>query len=430
MFYNDNISINRLLLIIIFSIMFIIAGNATNRDTVYKSNIKTVQLHVVDDPMSNPIIAFNSQDALVLKFDELTTEIEDYEYQIVACNADWSNTMMFPYEYIEGFQTSNLYDYRMSSSLNSLKYVHYWLVFPNNDIQLKKSGNYIINVFKGGYPDSLILTKRFMVYEPVVHVDMFIQKPALPAITNTHQEVRFSVKMNKFEVQNALGEISVTLMQNFRWDNAKENIKPTFFNDALLQFRREGVYAFPGLKEYRYFDIRNMLVRNERIQSFSQNKEDSVYLFADVPLKNDRYVFIRDINGKYLTGSYPWTSVDWEGMYVQTVFLLKTDALYRNGDIYVFGQLSDWQLKPVFKMTYDELSKTYFSTILLKQGFYNYFYAYAKHEDGIPNPSAVEGDFFETENEYQAFVYHRAIGARHDRLIAYRAIDSFGNVRK
>jgi hypothetical protein len=116
-------------------------------------------------------------------------------------------------------------------------------------------------------------------------------------------------------------------------------------------------------------------------------------------------------------------------MYVNTVFLLKTDALYRNGNIYVFGQLTDWQLKPEFKMTYDEESKTYFTTALLKQGFYNYFYAYAKHDENVADPSVVEGNFFETENEYQVLVYHRPVGARHDRLIAYRAIDSFGNVR-
>lgn len=409
-----------------------IAGKAysVNKDTTYQDNIKTVQLYKSGDPLSNPVISFNSEERLMLKFDELTDEIKDYEYQIIACNADWSNTMMFPYEYIEGFQTSNLYDYRLSSGMNSVKYVHYWLEFPNNNIQLKKSGNYVINVFKGGYPDSVILTKRFMVFEPIVHVDVFIQKPAIPQITQTHQEVRFTVKLNKYEVQNAASEISATLMQNFRWDNAKENIKPIFINDALLQFRREGEYAFPGLKEFRYLDIRNLLVRNERIQAFSENKEDSVYLFADRPMKNQRYVFIRDINGKFITGSYPWTSVDWEGMYVNTVFLLKTDALYRSGDIYVFGQLTDWQLKPEFKMTYDEATKTYFTTVLLKQGFYNYFYAYAKYAEGIANPSAVEGDFFETENEYQVLVYHRPVGARYDRLVAYRAIDSFGNVRK
>jgi hypothetical protein len=425
---------------IIFKCLFIIAHTVfntlnciavtLNKDTIFQQNIKTVQLFKSNDPLSNPIIELNGSQKLTLKFDELTDEISNYEYQIIACNADWSTSQMFTYEYIEGFQTANIYDYRLSSSLNAVKYVHYWFEFPNEQIALKKSGNYIINVFKGGYSDSIILTKRFMVFEPLVELDMFIQRPALSSITNTHQEVRFNVMLNRYEIQNPLSEVTVTLMQNFRWDSAKEGIAPVFVNPSMLQFRREGAFAFPALKEYRYFDIRNMLIRNERIMAFSQDKADSVYLFADRPMRNQQYVFIRDINGKYLTGSYPWTSVDWEGMYVNVLLMLKTDAVYMGGDIYVFGQLSDWQLKPEFKMIYDEMSKTYYANILLKQGFYNYFYAYAKTADNLANPSAIEGDFFETENEYEAMVYHRPAGARYDRLIAYKAIDNFGNQRK
>jgi hypothetical protein len=296
------------------------ANEVKYEDRTYTPTVKTVLLHPLHDDMRNAIIELGSDDVLVLKFDELTDEIENYEYNIVACNADWTGSMMFPYEYIDGFQTMPVYDFRVSANTNNIRYVHYWFTFPNNQLSLKKSGNYVVNVFKSGYPDSVILTKRFMVYEPLVEADMFSQRSAFSQYYNTHQELHFNVRLNRYEVQHALSEIKVTLMQNFRWDNAMHNIQPVFVNDALLQFYRQGKYVFPAGKEFRYFDIRNMLVRNERIQSLGATKTDTVYLYADTPRKNETYRFLSDINGRFVTGSYPWSTVEWEGNYDGKIF--------------------------------------------------------------------------------------------------------------
>jgi hypothetical protein len=187
--------------------------------------------------------------------------------------------------------------------------------------------------------------------------------------------------------------------------------------------------VFPAGKEYRYFDIRNLMIRNERIQSLGITKNDTVYLYEDRPRKNESYRFFPDLNGRYLTGSYPWTNVEWEGNYVYVLFTLNTGAYYRNGDIYIIGKFSDWQAKPEYKMTYDASTKCYHAIALLKQGIYNYMYAFVRQGSKTPDISVIEGDYFETENEYQILIYHRPAGGRYDRLIGYRAIDSFGNER-
>ncbi|MCR9084057.1 MAG: DUF5103 domain-containing protein, partial [Cyclobacteriaceae bacterium] len=55
--------------------------------------------------------------------------------------------------------------------------------------------------------------------------------------------------------------------------------------------------------------------------------------------------------------------------------------------------------------------------LLLKQGWYDYQYAYLRDQQF--DSEEFEGSFFETENEYEVFVYFRALGSRYDQLVGY-----------
>jgi hypothetical protein len=92
--------------------------------------------------------------------------------------------------------------------------------------------------------------------------------------------------------------------------------------------------------------------------------------------------------------------------------------------VYVFGALSDWQLRDEFRLAYDSVQQRYTGRALLKQGYYNYSYAVAPKRAGTP-PDEIyfEGTHQETENQYDLLVYYRPPGTRTDLLIAYQAID-------
>jgi hypothetical protein len=70
-------------------------------------------------------------------------------------------------------------------------------------------------------------------------------------------------------------------------------------------------------------------------------------------------------------------------------------------------------------MEYNQASRCYEAAIMLKQGFYNYQYIL---EDGSTRKTM--GDFWQTENEYQTFVYFRDQGGRYDRLVGYACVKS------
>ena len=80
-------------------------------------------------------------------------------------------------------------------------------------------------------------------------------------------------------------------------------------------------------------------------------------------------------------------------------------AIFLQGD-FTYGEYTD-----DFRLEYDAQDDAYYKEVLLKQGAYNYQYVVGN------SPSAIEGNYYETPNEYDIYVYYRPSGARYDRLL-------------
>ncbi|MCH5327114.1 MAG: DUF5103 domain-containing protein, partial [Duncaniella sp.] len=61
-------------------------------------------------------------------------------------------------------------------------------------------------------------------------------------------------------------------------------------------------------------------------------------------------------------------------------------------------------------------------SLLLKQGAYNYQYLYVAPGSERGESGPVEGNYFQTVNEYTVKVYHRPRGGRYDRLVGIGSI--------
>jgi len=70
-------------------------------------------------------------------------------------------------------------------------------------------------------------------------------------------------------------------------------------------------------------------------------------------------------------------------------------------------------------MEYNAIVGAYEKAVLLKSGMYNYLYVFVSDdkEQPLPLTAPIEGNYYETENEYMIKVYYRPPGARYDRLI-------------
>ena len=58
----------------------------------------------------------------------------------------------------------------------------------------------------------------------------------------------------------------------------------------------------------------------------------------------------------------------------------------------------------------------------MKFGVYNYQYIWLPDDDTHAQTEPVEGNFYQTENEYLILVYHRTFGDRYEKLIGVKQI--------
>ncbi len=96
---------------------------------------------------------------------------------------------------------------------------------------------------------------------------------------------------------------------------------------------------------------------------------------------------------------------------------------YSDKDIYLFGQLTNYNYIDSLKLTFDPAKGLYQTHLLLKQGYYDYTYM-AVDKDNPSVRTQLDGNYFETENVYTILVYYKPFIGRADELIGVSSLDS------
>lgn len=391
-------------------------------DHVYSPKIKTVQLHDESFEISQPIINLDSPEKLKLSFDELDADFKNYSYTFIHCNSNWEPSNLMPAEYIDGFQDNPISNYRYS--FNTLqKYVHYYTTFPSSSCRFIKSGNYILKVYLDGEPDNIIITKRFMVFRNTITIAAKISRTSDAVYSNYNQSIDLNINYNNYKVVNPYSDLKVVITQNNRWDNAKSNLKPLFVKDAELVYELSQDNVFPGGNEFRYVNIKSVRYKSERISKIVRDSSvNHIFLVADEKRSFKRYEFEQDINGNFLVKINEGNSSEVEADYCYVHFFLPLDDALTDGNLYILGAFNGWQCDRENMLHYNEKRFGYEATLYLKQGYYNYHYAFLKDNTTQADEILVEGTHYETENQYTIYVYHQQQGTYYDQLIGVKRI--------
>ncbi|MFN2459037.1 MAG: DUF5103 domain-containing protein, partial [Chitinophagaceae bacterium] len=89
---------------------------------------------------------------------------------------------------------------------------------------------------------------------------------------------------------------------------------------------------------------------------------------------------------------------------------------YRDKDVYLFGQLTNYAFTDSTKMQFNAEKGIYETDLFLKQGYYSYTYVIAD-KNNFANRQEVDGNYFEAENVYTILVYYKSFNGRSDELI-------------
>ena len=395
-----------------------------NIDYNYRGFISSVRFATSESEIDYPIIQLNSGSHLLLEFDDLEADNKNYTYKVIHCNYDWTPSEdIAPMDYIDGFQENRIYESTNSFGTRT-EYIHYQIKIPNDDIKITKSGNYILKVYIDGEEEDLAITRRFVIYEPMMKAVPHVRRSAVPPYSRSHQEFSLKVEHVGIYLPNPAKDIKVAILQNGRWDNAITNINPTFIKNEEMNYDLQGQIIFPGFREFRPLDIRSFRHRGPQVETMEQNDDNfQLYLFNDIPRTHAPYLFTNDLNGKFIVSSYDNPAANERGEYGHVHFNLETPKL-SDSDVYVVGGFSDFLPYLRYKMTYNEEKEAYTSNCLLKNGFYDYMYLAVNKETGKPDLQALEGSVFESENNYVFLVYYRKYGSRYDQVVAYSKISS------
>jgi hypothetical protein len=395
-------------------------------DHCYRSNIKTIQLHQTNWKFSPPVIELNSQQRLELDFDDLDGDVKSYYYTIIHCNADWTPSDISVYDYVKGFPQNYFTNY--ANSYNTFqKYMHYWVNIPNRDMQILLSGNYILKVYLDNNPDSVVFTRRFMVYENLVGIHAK-EKQAMGEDMYTKQEIVFTINTNNYNITDPNGSFNVFILQNDRWDNAISTLKPSFIEGNSLEYTMDDGNEFDGGNQFRNFDMTSLQYNTEHIETMIKNPNiEELQLKKDDPRPASPYFTFPDINGQYYILTKDADSTPINSEYVLVHFFIPMDTEITTGKLYIFGQLSDWQCKDEYVMHYDKDKGGYVGEALLKQGYYDYEYVFLKKGAHVADATVIEGNHYETENQYYIYAYNRDLGMYYDRLVGYTSFHAPSN---
>lgn len=407
---------------LLFLLPFTLSAQTENQ--ILDPDLCTVQLNLAGSPLSLPIVNLQTgPNVLMLEFDHLGDQLKDYKYTLTHCNSDWQPSELDDNEYMEGFTEDRITS--VQNSFNTLsQYTHYTLGLPNRNMRWMRSGNYLLNVFDTD-DDRLVLVRRFMVVEPLWRIDAEFVRTAQVDKLDTHHEIDFTVVPKSARISMPQNDVKAFILQNGRFDNALGPIKPFITRGDNLVFDYQDQIIFPAGKEFRFFDIRSFDYRGE----FVKNIVDKPTYF-EVTLRPDesRYdrpvIFRPDADGRFVIDNQNVNQTLLQCDYATVLFNIKQNLPLEDEDVYVFGELTDWQLKPEFKMKYDEHAQVYWCDAWLKQGRYDYQYLVVDRKTGKPDLDGFEGNWYATGNQYTILVYFRPFGARFDRLMGAVTLNS------
>ena len=401
-------------LLLFFSLSFFFYSEAQIIEKIEPHHIRTVQFQGGTDQSKLPIIRLGEN--LILSFDDINGDEEDYYYKITHHDFDWSESDLSKGEFLDGFDDVRIETYE--NSLNTLQiYSHYTLTIPNRETRrIKKTGNYLLSLYD--YDGELVFTRKFIVIQNEVKVAVEVKRARDLAFIETKQSVQFTIDSPNFLLINPKESVKTMILQNSNLKSAITNLKPQYTIGSELIYRYDKESSFWAGNEFLFFDSKELRGANNSIRRVELTDIYNHFLYTRLSRADVPYTYAPDINGNFVVRSFRAERQSIEAEYVRMHFKLNYYEDIGDKELHIYGNFNNWCIDESTYMRYDEEADSYKNSRLFKQGFYNYRYVLVDR-DGSIDEAAIGGSFWQTENDYTVLVYYRGPGERFDRVIGY-----------
>lgn len=392
--------------------LFVIFGFSQERELNSPYHIKTISFL---QGGQNAIPIFALGDSFRLVFDDLHATEDNYYYRITHCDYSWKQSQLSINEYLVGFNDQRIIDY--TNSTNALQvYSHYSIAFPNQFTRLKVSGNYMLSILNEDR--EVVFSRKFMLYEDLVSVPMQVKRSRNVKDVELKHNLDFAIRSKIINFQSPLTNVKVMLLQNGKFNNAIYNIKPMYTIGNDLVYKYDIQTQFWAGNEYLFFENKIIQAANNGISRVdSGGGLYNNYLYKNLARRNNIYTYFPDINGNFVIKNANSTKDETEADYAWIYFSLDAPSYFGKKDIYITGMFNNNVLSEENRMEYNPKKAIYEKALMIKQGFTNFNYTLSDAKGIIDEENAVDGNFYQTENNYFALVYYRENNQRYDRII-------------
>ena len=395
-------------------------GAKAQQIRTFVPNIVTPRLLPADEVEGLPILKLQGGEQLEFSFDDLDTNYERYVYRIEHCDQHFKPTQgLLESSYLQATENTLPIDNYVPSRNTTTNFNHYSLRLPNEDMRMLLPGNYRLSVMREAEDADAeeletVAESFFMVGEQRVGIQATMTTMTDADYNNRHQQLTLEVDFSTLRLSRPEEELSVYVVKNRRWDDIRRCPAPTFLTGNKMKWQHCRNLIFNAGNEFRKFETLSTEYPTMHVDHMGWNAERNSYvatLYTDEVRKN--YLYDEDLTGGFIIRNTDNYDNDTESDYIDVHFCL--DAPLRlDCPIYVYGEWATNADRETYRMHYNEEANLYESTIKLKQGYYNYYY-------DTPDDS-VEGNFYQTKNEYLILVYARPFGARYDSLVGWKVV--------
>ncbi len=395
---------------------------------IFDENIKSVVLNKGGWSASLPVIKLNSRDRLYCSFDDFDDYISNYSYTVVHCDPNWKQTENIQQnEYLSGYYFyDDIRDY--SSSFNTLQpYNNYTFVFPNDYINFAYSGNYALIVYKDTPEEPSFIARFYVCEDRTIDILAKTGNSRNPLYKQMKQKVDVTLDCENFHIYDPYSSLVVLVQQNNRTYNIQSCLKPRNISGNKLIYNYDDVFEFNGNNEFRLADLKTFKFLTRSMYDIqAYDRKYHIVLTPEETFKHRTYTSAVDLNGSYeIFSQDALTDSNNEAEYGTIYFTLVDPSLpMPNKEVYICGDFNGWDFNEENKMVYNYEKGFYEGELFLKQGYYNYTYIIKDKATNAIDDTEMDGNFFETKNQYNIYVYYIGPGDYHYRLIGLSGVQT------
>lgn len=355
---------------------------------------------------------------LGIAFDLLRSEASELYYRLSPRDSRGEQCDLQSFEAFTAFAEQDITDVRQGL-MTGLPYIHYRFELSEAELGFKTSGRYVIEVFERGADEEVLLSIPLYVYEGELSGRLQVTRGRLSRDADKVQAVEVELNLPARLSNLRSEELWLSVLQNESEDFPTCELRePSQLSPERWIYAGHRAAKFWAGNEYRY--IEHLALRPEGYGIVSTGASPQGW--ATMQLAEDRdarqapYQARQDRDGRQSLRSRERADVAVEGEYHIAEFSLRSPRL-DGYDVLLEGQAFDYVPCNQRRMLYDEQGGVYRLSYPLKNGYQEYRYVLRPHKADAPAPEPIDGSHYQTQNSYQALVYYRSLGSRHDRLL-------------